>query len=53
MTHFDLSPEAFSTIANTAAGVIYTSFRQVACPVSVPILHLQSPQTLQRMLMQR
>ena len=33
--HFDLSPEAFSRIANTGAGVINTQFRPVTCPVSV------------------
>jgi rare lipoprotein A (peptidoglycan hydrolase) len=33
--HFDMSPEAFSRIANTGAGVINTQFRPVTCPVSV------------------
>lgn len=32
--HFDMSPEAFSRIANTGAGVINTQFRPVTCPVS-------------------
>jgi expansin (peptidoglycan-binding protein) len=34
ITHFDLSTNAFNTIANSVAGVIYTNFRQVTCDVS-------------------
>ena len=32
--HFDLSPDAFTTLANIQCGVIKLNYRAVACPVS-------------------
>jgi expansin (peptidoglycan-binding protein) len=35
VVHFDLSPSAFTKIANVDAGVINMQYRPVACPVAV------------------